>query len=99
MNINRKIRFGAFIVTYNRPKVLLKTVEAVFLQSLSPDFIWIIDNSDDFETRDSIISLFDIRVKYHHRGLRLASYKATYVYFVRSDHSLNQVMEYILFDL
>ncbi len=62
------IRLGGFIITYNRPLVLLQTLEAVFSQTLPPEFIWIIDNSENLETDHSIATLQDPRIKYQRVG-------------------------------
>lgn len=59
------ITLGAFIITYHRPAVLLKTIEAVFGQSHPPDFLWVIDNSENLETDHAIASLLDSRIHYH----------------------------------
>ena len=62
------IRFGGFIITYNRPEILKETISRVFEQTFPPDFIWIIDNSDNMETDHMIASLLDSRIKYHRMG-------------------------------
>lgn len=59
------VKLGAFIITYNRPQILLDTIKAVFFQTHPPDFIWIIDNSDNLETDHAIASLFDFRIRYY----------------------------------
>jgi GT2 family glycosyltransferase len=62
------VRFGGFIITYNRPEILKKTLQDVFNQSYPPELIWIIDNSDNLKTDHAIASLLDPRVKYHRMG-------------------------------
>lgn len=62
------MRLGGFIITYNRPLVLMDTIQAVFFQSLPPEFLWIIDNSEGLETDHAIATLLDPRIKYHRMG-------------------------------
>ncbi|MCS5489027.1 glycosyltransferase [Algoriphagus limi] len=62
------IKLGAFIITYHRPQILLDTIRAVFSQTYPPDFIWIIDNSENLETDHAIASLLDSRLRYHRMG-------------------------------
>ena len=62
------IRFGGFIITYNRPEILLDTVKKLFDQSYSPELLWIIDNSENLETDHAIASLLDPRIKYFRMG-------------------------------
>jgi len=61
-------RLGGFIITYNRAKILKDTIAQVFAQSYPPEFLWIIDNSDNLETDHLIASLLDNRIKYHRMG-------------------------------
>src|SRR5690606_13614927 len=42
--------FAAFIMTYERPEILLKTIGKLEQQILPPSYILIIDNSDSNET-------------------------------------------------
>jgi GT2 family glycosyltransferase len=62
------IRLGGFIITYNRPEVLLKTIEKVFSQTFPPEMLWIIDNSPGKETQIVIESLKDAKLRYHRMG-------------------------------
>lgn len=62
------IRFGGFIITYNRPKILLQTIELIFEQTFPPEFLWIIDNSGNLDTDYAIASLKDQRIKYYKMG-------------------------------
>ena len=41
----REIRFAAFVMTYERPEVLLKTIQSLREQTFPPEKILIIDNS------------------------------------------------------
>lgn len=60
--------FGGFIITYNRPEILLQTVATIFSQTHPPDFLWIIDNSDSLETDHALASLLDSRIRYFRMG-------------------------------
>jgi glycosyltransferase involved in cell wall biosynthesis len=60
--------FGGFIITYNRPKVLLDTIRSVFAQSCPPTFLWIIDNSEGLETDHAIATMQDSRIRYYKMG-------------------------------
>ncbi|MEB2778313.1 glycosyltransferase [Algoriphagus sp. D3-2-R+10] len=62
------IRFGGFIITYNRPKILLETIQKLFDQSHPPELLWIIDNSDNLKTDHAIAGLLDSRINYFRMG-------------------------------
>lgn len=62
------IRFGGFIITYNRPNILLDTIRKLFDQTHPPELLWIIDNSDNLETDQAIASLMDHRIHYFRMG-------------------------------
>jgi GT2 family glycosyltransferase len=62
------VKLGAFIITYHRPQILLHTIKAVFSQTFPPDYIWIVDNSENLETDHAIASLLDTRIRYHRMG-------------------------------
>ncbi|MGM0944152.1 MAG: glycosyltransferase [Bacteroidota bacterium] len=62
------LKLGAFIITYHRPQILLDTIKAVFSQTYPPDFIWIVDNSENLETDHAIVSLLDTRIRYYRMG-------------------------------
>lgn len=62
------IRFGGFVITYNRPQILVDTLGKLFAQSHPPEFIWVIDNSENLETDHAIASLMDPRIKLHRMG-------------------------------
>ncbi|WP_343854453.1 glycosyltransferase [Algoriphagus jejuensis] len=56
------------MITYNRPAVLLETLKVIFAQSVAPELIWVIDNSEGMETDHAIASILDPRIKYHRMG-------------------------------
>lgn len=62
------MRFGGFIITYLRPQILLETLEKLFAQTLPPELIWVIDNSENLETDHAIAGLQDSRIKYFRMG-------------------------------
>lgn len=66
--ILRNNKFSGFIVTYNRPKILFHTLEKVFSQSLPPEKLWIIDNSEGFETEKLIQTLVNLPLVYFRMG-------------------------------
>ncbi len=58
------MRLGGFIITYNRPEILLMTIIEVFNQSYPPELLWIIDNSDNMDTNHAIANLLNPKVRY-----------------------------------
>lgn len=62
------IKLGAFIITYKRPQILLATIQAIFSQTNPPEFLWVIDNSEDLDTYQALASLRDSRIRYHSMG-------------------------------
>lgn len=60
--------FGGFIITYQRPQILKSTLEAIFSQTLPPQHLWIIDNSEDRETELAITERYDSRLTYVRTG-------------------------------
>lgn len=62
------IRLGGFIITYNRPGILLESLKVIFAQTQSPELLWIIDNSNNLETDHAIANLSDPRIKYFRMG-------------------------------
>ncbi|TXE02404.1 glycosyltransferase [Algoriphagus aquimarinus] len=62
------MRFGAFIVTFNRPEILLETIKIILDQTQPPELIWVVDNSSNLATDQVIASLLNPRIKYHHVG-------------------------------
>ncbi len=62
------MRFGGFVITYNRPVTLVDTLEKLFAQSFPPELIWVIDNSENLETDHAIASLRNPRINYYRMG-------------------------------
>ncbi len=64
--MNKK-KFGAFIITFERPAILQETIKKIFEQSLPPEKILIIDNSHSNETKEKILNC-GLPVVYHKVG-------------------------------
>lgn len=58
------MRFAGFIITYNRPEVLMNTILKVFDQTFPPVKLWIVDNSEEKITEELIQSFSDPRLCY-----------------------------------
>lgn len=56
------------MITYNRPQVLLETLEKLFSQTAPPELIWVIDNSENLETDHAVASLLNPNIKYFRMG-------------------------------
>ncbi|MBI6117345.1 glycosyltransferase [Salegentibacter maritimus] len=56
--------FAGFVMTYNRPKILLESIREIFKQSLSPEILLIIDNSENNYTKYAIEKLNNPKIKY-----------------------------------
>lgn len=62
------MRLGGFIITYQRPVILLQTIKEIFEQSHPPELLWIIDNSENLETDHAIAGLLNYKIKYYRMG-------------------------------
>jgi GT2 family glycosyltransferase len=60
--------FAAFIITRNRPDTLISTISTVLSQTLPPECILIVDNSDCDDTRKRILTLNNEKLLYHSVG-------------------------------
>lgn len=63
-----KYSFAAFIMTYERPQILLKTISVLFEQTIAPQKILVVDNSLTEQTMRAIEQLNDNRIEYHRVG-------------------------------
>jgi GT2 family glycosyltransferase len=68
MSLVSNYNFAAFIITRNRPDTLITTISTVFSQTLPPECILIVDNSDDYDTKQGIASLQNEKLLYHSVG-------------------------------
>jgi len=62
------MRFGGFIITYNRPAIIIETIHKIYSQTYPPELLWVIDNSEDLQTDHAVASLLDSRIKYFRMG-------------------------------
>lgn len=62
------MKFAGFIITYNRPDLLKDTIEQVFAQTLPPEKLWIIDNSEENKTEEMIKLLLTFPLEYVRMG-------------------------------
>ena len=60
--------FAAFVMTYERPQILLVTLNKIISQSRPPQKILIVDNSTSIDTRDLILSLNNPSIEYYRVG-------------------------------
>ena len=60
--------FAGFIMTYERPEILLSTINIVFEQTLPPEKLLIIDNSFSNNTQDFVQKLNLPNIHYHRVG-------------------------------
>lgn len=51
-------KFAAFIVTYQRPDILMDTIQKILDQTRPPDKLLVVDNNDNDETRNKLSQLF-----------------------------------------
>jgi GT2 family glycosyltransferase len=61
-------RFAAFVITKDRPEILILTVQKLLNQSLPPSFVLVIDNGSENITSDMIKQLNDERISHHSVG-------------------------------
>ncbi|AVR46892.1 glycosyl transferase [Christiangramia fulva] len=62
------IRFAAFVITYNRVQVLPDTIKKILSQSLPPEELLIVDNSDNDTTEKLVESLSNPKISYYKVG-------------------------------
>lgn len=63
-----KFSFSAFIITYERPEILKKTVQKILEQTFPPEKILIIDNSKTALTQEVVASLNNLPIEYYRMG-------------------------------
>ena len=71
--------FAQFIITRNRPEVLVETIKEIFRQTVSPKKILILDNSENYDTKNIIERLNDDRIEYLHIGYNAGPAGAGYI--------------------
>ncbi len=68
MEISYPYSFAAFVITKDRTEILISTIGKLFEQTLVPDYILIVDNSESAETKSKIQLWADDRIGYHSVG-------------------------------
>ena len=68
MDISKSYSFAAFVITKDRPEILISTIGKLLAQTLVPDYILIVDNSEGAETKSTIQQMADDRIGYHEVG-------------------------------
>ncbi len=63
-----KLKFAAFVMTYERPEILLKTIKKLKAQSFPPELIMVVDNSITQETESLLINENLSNLKYFRVG-------------------------------
>ena len=51
-------KFAAFIVTYNRPDILMDTIQKCLNQTRPPEKLLIVDNNDNEDTKNKLAELY-----------------------------------------
>ncbi|MCX7638667.1 MAG: glycosyltransferase [Cyclobacteriaceae bacterium] len=62
------MRFAGFIITYERPQILLQTLQKISAQTIKPEKILIVDNSISDNTREILGSFNEIELEYYRVG-------------------------------
>ena len=68
MGDSLKFRFAGFVISYERPKIILDTLQEIFNQTLVPEKLYVIDNSESEDVKVAINQLGDLRIKYYRVG-------------------------------
>jgi GT2 family glycosyltransferase len=68
MDISKPYSFAAFVITKDRPEILISTISKLLEQTLVPDYILIVDNSASAETKSKFQQMVDDRIGYHAVG-------------------------------
>lgn len=61
-------RFAGFLITYERPSVIKDTIDKILQQSVAPEKLLIVDNSDSSETERIVSELAYSRIEYSSVG-------------------------------
>ncbi len=60
--------FAAFVMTYERPEILLRTIKILQGQSFPPSFIYVVDNSESRTTEDAVKGIITKNIEYFRVG-------------------------------
>ena len=58
------MKFAAFIMTYERPAVVINTIRKIFEQTLPPQKVLVVDNSETSQTSAALKAMADPRIEY-----------------------------------
>lgn len=64
----KAVKYAAFIMTYERPEIVLKTIEILRSQNLPPEYLLVIDNSLSHDTEELLKPMRSINVGYYRVG-------------------------------
>lgn len=62
------MRFGAFIITFNRPARLKEAIQQTYAQTRAPDCLLVVDNGDPAKTRPILRDFSRNNILYHSMG-------------------------------
>lgn len=65
---NRAIRFGGFVMTFDRPEILRQTILAVLEQTRAPDYLLVVDNGTNPQTEKVVRAFPKALVGYYNMG-------------------------------
>jgi GT2 family glycosyltransferase len=65
------LKFGAFVITCERPAVVVRTIGTVLSQSCAPSRVLVVDNSVDDATERRVAALGDQRISHHRVGANI----------------------------
>jgi len=60
--------FGAFIMTFERPEILLKSIRNLQSQTFPPEYILIVDNSASYDTQNALKEFISPSLEYYRVG-------------------------------
>jgi GT2 family glycosyltransferase len=64
-NRDNNVRFGAFVITLNRPHLLKRTLQLLLSQTRPPDHILVVDNGQSNETQSVVAAFSPALITYH----------------------------------
>ena len=62
------MRYAAFIMTFERPQLVVENINCLLKQTLAPEHILIVDNSASTLTQEAISNLGNDKIQYHRVG-------------------------------
>ncbi len=64
----RSFRFAAFVITYERPAILARTLEKLVSQTVSPEYLLVVDNGSGMAAKEVAARFANHGVAYHSMG-------------------------------